>query len=159
MDQIVVGVADCATGDTPTQVLTTYALGSCIALAVYDPVSRVGGLVHYMLPDSAMEGVRRSNPCVFADTAIPLLLERVVGRGAEVRRLRTYAAGGARMIGAEPVFEIGRRNAQALLRELSRAGLSLEKEAVGGAVSRNLRLTIGTGTVRIWESGRPGHGD
>jgi chemotaxis protein CheD len=158
MEQIIVGVAECRIADSAGQVLTTYALGSCIALAVYDPASRVGGLVHYMLPDSALETRRRNNPYVFADTAIPLLLDGVAGRGANVRRLRAYAAGGACMMGAGPWFEIGRRNVEALDRTLARAGLTLDDARIGGGVSRNLRLSIGTGRVRIWESGGVPHG-
>jgi len=157
MEQIVVGVGECAISRAPHQVLATYALGSCIALAVYDPVTRVGGLAHYMLPDSTIDtGQRPGQPCVFADIAIPLLLEATARQGADVRRLRAYAAGGARMIGAGPVFDIGRRNYEALLRELRRAGVPLDGEVVGGAVSRNLRLVISTGKVRVWESGE-GH--
>jgi chemotaxis protein CheD len=159
MEQIVVGVGECAISGAPQQVLSTYALGSCIALAVYDPVTRVGGLAHYMLPDSAIDsGQRRGQPCAFADVAIPLLLQLTVRQGADVRRLRAHAAGGARMIGVGPAFDIGRRNYEALRRELRRAGVPLEGEAVGGAVSRNLRLAIGTGKVRIWES-RARHAD
>lgn len=153
MEQIVVGVADCRVADGADEALTTYALGSCIALAVHDPVARVGGMAHYMLPDSNLEATRRDNPYVFADTAIPLLLERVEARGADRRRLQAHAAGGARMIGGDTLFEIGRRNEEALRRELARAGLRLETESIGGVRSRNLRLAIGTGHVRIWESG------
>jgi chemotaxis protein CheD len=154
MEQIVVGVGECAISGAPEQVLATYGLGSCIALAVYDPVTRVGGLAHFMLPDSAIDsGQRRGQPCAFADIAIPLLLQLTVRQGADMRRLRAYAAGAAQMIGSGPVFEIGRRNYEALLRGLRRADVPLEVQAVGGAVSRNLRLAIGTGRVRIWESG------
>jgi chemotaxis protein CheD len=154
MAQIVVGLGECAISGAPDGVLATYGLGSCIAVAVYDPVARVGGLAHYMLPDSEIaSGQRRGQPCAFANLAIPLLFELASRQGAVVRRLRAHAAGGARMIGGGPVWDIGRRNYAALLRELERAGVPLEGEAVGGSVSRNLRLVIGTGRVRIWESG------
>lgn len=156
MEQIVVGVAECAIGDAPDQVLATYGLGSCIALAVHDPVCGVGGLVHYMLPDSRIDsGQRRGKPCAYADTAIPALLDQLTRRGANPRRLRAHAAGGARMMGDCSGFDIGRRNHEALLRELARAGLTLAGEAIGGTVSRNLSLSVGTGKVRIWQSGGP----
>jgi len=159
MEQIVVGLGECAISDAPQQVLATYGLGSCIAVAVYDPVARVGGLAHYLLPDSAIaSGQRRGQPCAFADIAIPLLFELAARQGASIRRLRAHAAGGASMMGAGPALDIGRRNYAALLRELQRAGVPLEGEAVGGVVSRNLRLVIGTGKVRIWESGETNAG-
>jgi len=154
MEQIVVGMAECRVGDTPGQVLTTYALGSCIGLIVYDPVVAVGGLLHFMLPDSSIHPQRaQRNPSMFADTAVPLLLREVGTRGAIKGRLVAHAAGGARMIGDDRIFEIGRRNYEALLRELARAGLSLAAEAIGGAVARNLQLDIGTGRIWLWEGG------
>jgi chemotaxis protein CheD len=154
MEQIVVGMAECRIGDTPGQRLTTYALGSCIALTVHDPVAGVGGLLHFMLPDSCIDPERaRQNPSVFADTAIPLLLESVGRRGAVRGRLILHAAGGARMIGESRVCEIGRRNYEALRRELAKAGLSLMAQSIGGAVARNLRLDIGTGKIWLWKGG------
>ncbi len=72
--------------------LATYALGSCIGLSVYDPKAAVGGLLHYMLPDSAIDPARsRQNPYMFADTGIPKLLEQVCGQ----RRVQA-PPGGAR---------------------------------------------------------------
>jgi chemotaxis receptor (MCP) glutamine deamidase CheD len=74
MEQIVVGMADCRIAAIPEQILVTFALGSCIGLAVYDVRARLGGLLHYMLPDSAIDPARRQdNPYMFADTGIPLL--------------------------------------------------------------------------------------
>jgi chemotaxis protein CheD len=154
MEQIVVGMAECRVGDTAGQLLTTYALGSCIALTVYDPVLGIGGLVHFMLPDSSIDPERAvENPSIFADTAISLLLRILGDRGAVKRRLVLHAAGGASMMGKDRIFEIGRRNYEALRRELARAGLSLAAESIGGAVARNLRLDIGTGRIWLWEGG------
>jgi len=155
VEQIVVGMADCRVGDSCGQELVTFALGSCIALAVYDPVAQVGGLVHFMLPDSALDPQRsRANPAMFADTAIPELLDQIAKLGGLKRRLVAHAAGGASMLGEDRTFEIGRRNYEALRRELANAGVALHREAVGGAVSRNLRLEIGTGRICLWESGK-----
>jgi chemotaxis protein CheD len=154
MGHIVVGMADCGVGDTRGQALATYGLGSCIGVTVYDPVAAVGGLLHFMLPDSSIDAERgRQTPCMFADTAIPLLLELVGRLGAARSRLVVHAAGGARMMDAEQVFDIGRRNYEALQRQLALAGLTLDTEAIGGAVPRNLRLEIGTGRVWMWEGG------
>ena len=154
MEPIVVGIAECRVADVHGQTLTTFALGSCIALAVYDPLARIGGLVHYMLPHSSIDPARgRLNPCLFADTAIPALLASVGERGAARHRLIAHAAGGARMLDDDRVFDIGRRNYEALQREMAGAGVSLRQTAVGGAVSRNLRLEIGTGRIWLWEGG------
>ncbi len=154
MEQIVVGMADCRIGEGEGRVLVTYALGSCIGLTVYDPVAAVGGMLHFMLPDSTIDSVRgRDNPYMFADTGIPLLLNQVCGRGASKRRLVAHAVGGAQIMDQENVFEIGKRNYLALRRILWKAGLLLQGEAVGGMNSRTVRLDTGTGRVWFHEAG------
>ena len=153
MEQIVVGMSDCRVADSPDQVLATYALGSCIGLMVYDPQAVVGGLLHFMLPDSAIDPRGgKENPCKFADTGIPLLIEQVCRRGASKRRLVAAAAGAAQMLDAQGVFDIGRRNYQAMRKLLWKAGLLLQAEAVGGDRSRTVRLEIGTGAVWLQEA-------
>jgi chemotaxis protein CheD len=154
MNQIVVGIADCRTAREPGQVLVTYALGSCIAMAVYDPSATVGGLLHFMLPDSGIDPARRNQtPFKFADTGIPLLLAQVAQLGGMKRRLVVWIAGGAQMMDASGVFDIGKRNYQALRKILWKAGILVHAEAVGGAVSRTVRLEIGSGRFLLRESG------
>ena len=92
---IKVGMADLNVCKAP-DVITTLGLGSCIGLVLYDPVTKVGGMVHYMLPDSTK--VRNnSNIAKFGDTGIRELLKRVVAAGASKPRLIAKIAGGARM--------------------------------------------------------------
>jgi len=154
VEHIVVGMADCRIGDAPGQVLATYALGSCIGLAIYDAQAGVGGLLHFMLPDSTIgRGGRCENPWMFADTGIPMMLERVCARGASKRRLTARAAGGATMLDPENVFDIGRRNYLAMRKILWKAGVMLQGEAVGGIRSRTVRLEIGSGRFWIQEAG------
>jgi chemotaxis protein CheD len=149
-----VGVGDCRIADAPGQLLVTYALGSCIALVVHDRMANVGGLLHYMLPDSAIDAAQgRENPFKFADTGIPLLLDHVLAHGASKRRLTVHAIGGACMMDQDSTFDIGRRNYQALRRILWKAGLLLHGEAVGGVRSRTVRLDIGSGRLWLQEGG------
>ena len=152
MDQIVVGMADCRVADAPGQVLATFALGSCIGLTAYDPKAGVGGLLHFMLPDSTIDPARgQANPFMFADTGIPLLLEKLCGRGASKRRMIAHAFGAAQMMDEQNVFEIGKRNYLAMRRILWKAGIILHGEAIGGTVSRTVRLEIGTGKIVLQE--------
>jgi chemotaxis protein CheD len=149
-----VGMADCRIGDAPSQVLATYALGSCIGLALHDAAAGVGGLLHFMLPDSTIDrGRSRDNPWMFADTGIPRLLEGLCARGASKRRLIVRAAGGASMMDPQNVFDIGRRNYLAMRKILWKAGVMVHGEAVGGARSRTVRLEIGSGKFLIQEGG------
>jgi len=143
-------MSDCRVADEPGQVLATYALGSCIGLAVHDPEAGVGGLLHFMLPDSGIDPKGgHETPCKFADTGIPLLLDEVYRRGASRRRLVVAAAGAAQMLDPQNLFDIGRRNYQALRKLLWKAGLLLQAEAIGGDRSRTVRLEIGSG--RFWQ--------
>ncbi len=134
--------------------MTTFALGSCIGLVVYDSKTQVGGLLHFMLPDSSIDPERaRANPFMFADTGIPLLLRRVLEKGAAKRNLRVHAVGGAQMMDQERVFEIGKRNYLAARKILWKAGLLLSGEAVGGYNSRTVRLVVGSGRITLQEGG------
>ena len=154
MPQIVVGVADCKISGAPGEVLATYALGSCIGLMVHDPVTSIGGLLHFMLPDSGIDPSRgRDNPYMFADTGIPLLISRVCGLGASKHRLIVHAVGGAQMMDQQCVFEIGKRNYFAMRRILWKAGVLIRGEVVGGTSSRTVRLEIGSGRLWLKEAG------
>jgi chemotaxis protein CheD len=153
VNELIVGVADCRVCSEPGQVLVTYALGSCIGLVVHDPQNGVGGLLHYMLPDSGIAPARAlDNPYMFADTGIPLLLDKVCARGACRRSLVAQAIGAAQMMDPGDVFAVGKRNYQAVRRILWKAGILLQAEAVGGVQSRTVRVEIGTGRVWLQDS-------
>jgi len=147
---IVVDIADLRVAADPEAELVTYSLGSCIGLAIWDPQSRVGGLLHYMLPDSSIARDRMSlNPAMFADTGIPLLFRTAYSRGAHKRRLVVKVAGGASMFPTDDRFDIGRQNYTALRKIFWRNNVLIQSEHVGGSISRTMRLQIGTGRVTI----------
>jgi chemotaxis protein CheD len=147
-------MADCQVSKTAGQVLSAYALGSCIGLSVHDPRATVGGLLHYMLPDSAIDAGRSgARPYMFADTGIPKLLDEVCGHGALRRRLVAHAVGGAQMINDSMTFDIGKRNCLALRKVLWKFGVLLAGEVLGGGSSRTMRLEIGSGRVWLLEQG------
>jgi len=145
----VVGISDCKISWDPGDLLVTYALGSCIAVALYDQIDEVGGLLHYMLPDSAEDASKaQQNPFMFADTGIPRLIAGVQSKGAQAARLVVRLAGGAQVLDSQGTFQIGKRNYLAARRILWKAGILIAAEAVGGEVSRTTRLEIATG--RMW---------
>lgn len=154
MARMIIGMADCAVAADSEASLVTYALGSCIGLAVYDPVAAVGGLLHFMLPDSTLSPHRaHENPYTFADTGIPLLFDRVCALGAAKPRLVLYMAGGAQILDAHGVFEVGKRNCMAARRILWKHGLLLAGEAVGGMDFRTVSLEIATGRFVLERGG------
>jgi len=151
---MVVGISDCKVSKDPESVLVTYALGSCIAVALYDPLTKVSGLLHYMLPESAIDaGKAEQNPFMFADTGIARLLAAVTANGAVPRRMLVRLAGGAQVLDSQGVFQIGKRNYLAARKILWKAGVLIAAEAVGGEVSRTTRLEVGTGRMWIREGG------
>ena len=146
MNRVIVGVADCKWTKDPADTLITYALGSCIAVALHDPVTKVGGLLHYMLPDSSIDPQKAAdNPFMFADTGIPALIARAQQLGAIKGRLSVRVAGGAQVLDSNGHFNIGKRNYQALRKLLWKSGLMIHGESVGGATSRTVTLDVGTG--------------
>lgn len=157
MNQLTVGVGDCKVSKAAESVLATYALGSCIAVAIHDPVAAVGGLLHFMLPEAAVNpGKASRNPFLFADTGIPMLFHAAYELGAEKRRLIVRAAGGAQVLDENGMFNIGKRNHLALRKILWKAGLMIYSEEVGGTTYRTVRLEVATG--RFWVRG-PGTAD
>ena len=154
MSPVVVGMADGRVSGDPGQVLATYALGSCIALALHDPAARVGGMLHFMLPDSAIDPEKaRRNPWMFADTGIPLLFRQAYEMGADKRRLVVRAAGGANVMDDAGLFQIGKRNGLAMRKILWKAGVLLKEETLGGSLSRSVYLEVASGAFRVRTAG------
>ena len=154
MAGLVVGIADCKVSRDPDDFLITHALGSCIAIMVQDPVAKVAGLLHYLLPESSMDAAEASSrPFMFADTGIPLLLQSVCQLGAVKTRLILMAAGGAQMLDPNGTFNIGQRNHVAMRKLLWKAGVLIHKEAIGGTAPRTVRIDVGSGRVQIKTQG------
>ena len=152
MKALVVGISDCQVSAGPDGELVTYALGSCIAVSVWDPQRHIGGLLHYMLPESTMDRNKaESNPCMFADTGIERLFRMATDKGADRRRLVVRLAGGAQVLDPQGVFNIGKRNYQAARKLLWKYGVLIASEAVGGEVSRTVRLSAEDGRFRVRE--------
>ncbi len=153
---IKVGMADLNICKSP-DVITTLGLGSCIGLTLYDPVTKIGGMVHYMLPDSTQ--VRNNeNIAKFADTGIDELLKRVVAAGAGRQRLVAKIAGGAKMFettGVSAIGHIGARNAEAAKQILKQKGIRLVAEDTGLNYGRTVELHCETGDFHIKAVGKP----
>lgn len=134
--------------------LVTYSLGSCLGLSVYDPVARLGGLVHCLLPLSSMDPDKaRQNPATFVDTGVVALLQAMVGQGAELRRLVVKAVGCSNMINDQGLFRIGERNQNVLRKVLWKNSILLAAEDLGGTVARTVRLQVKGGRTLVRANG------
>jgi chemotaxis protein CheD len=150
MRQLTVDIADMQVSADPDGVLVTYALGSCIALMVWDPVKRAGGMIHYMLPQSSTAPEKaKVKPYMFADTGIPELFHAMYALGCNKRDLVVKVAGGAALMSTTDLFEIGKRNHLMLRKLLWKAGVPIKAEDVGGTDYRTARLFNDTGRVLI----------
>lgn len=148
--RVVVDIAELVVSKDPATVLITYSLGSCIGVAVWDPQVHVAGLLHYMLPESkALPKNAKDNPAIFCDTGVPRLFHSAYELGATKRRLVVKLAGGARLLAGDGRFNIGRRNYLALRRIFWKNGVQIERESVGGPISRSMQIDVGTGTVMV----------
>jgi chemotaxis protein CheD len=145
---VVIGVADCYISTDTSNVLVTYALGSCIAVAIYDPIARVGGLLHFMLPE-APAGAAQSgkSPYMFADSGIPMMFREAYEKGAQKRRLRVRVAGGAQIMDEHGVFNIGQRNCLAMKKIFWKAGVLVHAEETGGKIARTMRFEMASGRI------------
>jgi len=140
--------------DNPGATLITYSLGSCIGVTIYDPVAKVGGILHYMLPDSQIDGQKaQKNPWMFADTGIPLFFKEAYKLGAEKRRMQVKVAGGAQILDDSGFFNIGKRNYMALRKIFWANSVLIRAEDVGGNVNRTLSVELSSGRVLVKTSG------
>lgn len=148
--RVIVGVGDMAVSNNVQVTLSTYALGSCVGVVAYDPVTKVGGILHLMLPESAISPDKAiAQPAMFADTGLPLFFRALMGMKGERGRLRLCLAGGASVLSGPDSFKIGDRNVSAVKNFLARNGFAVRQSATGGTVNRTLHLEVSTGAVML----------
>ncbi len=154
MDQIV-DIADMQVTDDPRSTLVTYSLGSCIGVAIWDPKVHVGGMLHYMLPESSLSPDKaKAKPAMFADTGIPALFRATYALGAGKKGLIVKIAGGSQLLDDNGTFNIGKRNYIMLRKIFWKNGVLIEAEDVGGSLSRTVRLDVSNGRFTIKSRGR-----
>lgn len=152
---LVVGVGDMQVSAGHFDFLVTYSLGSCICVCIHDPVARVAGMLHYMLPESKISPEKaKANPYMFADTGIPALFRRAYELGAVKERVTVRAAGGGQILDASGLFKIGERNILAMREILRRNEVMLGPSDLGGSVNRTVTMKVSTGEVALKISGR-----
>ena len=153
MNDIIVGISDLKVSNNAGDVLVTYALGSCISIAVYDPKMKVGGLLHFMLPESSLDANKaKTNPAMFADTGIPQLFKSCYAYGAEKKRMIVKVAGGASILDDTNYFRIGQKNITAMRKIFWRNNVMIAGEDTGRNCNRTVRLDLATGRCLIKSS-------
>ncbi|WP_404423688.1 chemotaxis protein CheD [Nibricoccus sp. IMCC34717] len=148
--RVVIGVGDMAVSNNDMVTLSTYALGSCVGVIVYDAQSHAGGILHLMLPDSTISPDKAAKqPAMFADSGLPMLFKSMVGIRADKTRMKIFLAGGASVLNGADPFKIGERNGAAVQNFLRANGFAVAGQDLGGSVNRTVHLEISTGKVTL----------
>ncbi len=148
--KLIVGVGDMKVSTDPTMPIYTYALGSCIGITIYDPNVKIGGMLHFMLPQPGKENKRTDlNPFMFGSTGIPSLFKHCYSLGAVKERLIVCAAGGAEVMTHGKAFAIGDRNRTIMRKIFWKNNIILAAEETGGNDARTMVLDLETGEVRL----------
>ncbi|MCA1946422.1 MAG: chemotaxis protein CheD [Desulfovibrio sp.] len=154
---IIIGVGEFSASSAPGDGLKTFALGSCVAIILYDAACRVAGMAHVALPDSSINrGKSGDLPGYFADTAVPALLAAVrrANAGELPAGLHARLAGGASILRGQEQFQIGKRNIAAVRQALAKHHVRISGEEVGGSISRTVSVDVASGSVSIHTPGR-----
>ncbi|HXI21741.1 MAG TPA: chemotaxis protein CheD [Gemmatimonadales bacterium] len=154
-EDILVRVADLRAGQGEV-VLATLGLGSCVAIALHDPVAQVGGLAHILLPSPSL-GRTAEHLGRYPQTAVPATVRQMVDLGADPRRLTARLVGGASMfINLVPAgsIQMGERNVIASREVLSQLAIPITGERVGGTEGRSVWFRVHEGRVLVRSVGR-----
>ncbi len=148
----ILGIGDLAVSNAPGEVLKTYALGSCVALILYDKKKKIAGMVHIALPTSRVNQQKgREKPGHFADTGVEVLFGemRRLGSRPPFRDVEIKMAGGANVLHIKDTFKIGKRNVLEIKKQLWKLSLLPGPSDVGGNISRTVSIDVDTGVVTL----------
>lgn len=159
---ISLGLGEQAISRNPEDILVAYGLGSCLGISMIDPVTRVTGLIHAVLPEST-SGLDRKDPATcykFVDTGIENLLSAMVNEGANKNRIVVRMVGGANMLiapGLTTTFDIGTRNIEKARTTFQRLNIKVAAEEVGGHIGRTVRVYVADSRVTVRVVGEKEH--
>ena len=146
--RVVIGIGEAAIAGADATIVT-HALGSCVAVCLWDPEARVGAMLHFLLPESRVNPDRaKKQPGTFADTGIPLLIQEAMQRGLNKKRCRAHLFGGA-AVGAQGGLDVGKRNVLAARRLLWQHGIFIHAEALGGTDPRTVNFSVADGHYQV----------
>jgi chemotaxis protein CheD len=148
--EIRVKVADYAVSRGP-QIIATIGLGSCVAIALYDRETQIGGLAHILLPNQAMSR-ETGNPAKFPDTIVPLMLEQMREMGTRHARVQAKIVGGASMFGQlvnATGINVGERNVVATREALAASGVPIVGEDTGLDYGRSVYFHLADGRLEV----------
>jgi len=127
--------------------LVARAMGSCVAVAIYDNQNEVGGMAHVLLGTGNKQ--REGKTALYADKAIDRLVKEVRKSGGERRNLEAKIAGGASMFSSQSTGDVGRKNVEAVIKELEDLNIPVTGKDIGGTHARNVRFKVGSMSMTV----------
>lgn len=154
MNKIVVVISDMKISQQATDKLATYSLGSCLGVTAYDPILKLGGMVHCLLPNASVSPEKaKKNPFMFVTSGVATMVKQLFSLGAKRERLIFKIAGGADMRG-DTLFRTGFRNIEAATKLLNKNKIAITARDVGGSIPRTMYLHLDTGKVVVRTFGK-----
>ncbi|MES2309010.1 MAG: chemotaxis protein CheD [Verrucomicrobiota bacterium] len=149
MSEIIVGVGDLQVSNRADSIITTFALGSCIGVTLWDPARKVGGMLHAMLPDSKIHGKSTEKRAMFVDTGMQDFFQKLREMGASPEHCECKLFGGAQVMQADNFFKIGARNVAAYLQIAEQNGIRILCNETGGQFNRTIKIRLSDGLVAV----------
>lgn len=152
---ITVDISDLKLSRNVDDIIVTYSLGSCVGVTLYDPIAKVGGMIHCMLPLSKIDRDKaKIKPYMFVDTGVAAMLGELYAMGAKRQNIIAKVAGAGSPLGKEETFRIGQRNYTILRKFLWKNNILIDKEDVGGSKARTLYLYMADGRTTVKSEGK-----
>lgn len=150
MSVLTVGIGEWAVSSNQEDTIKTYALGSCLAVIIFDSKLGIAGMIHIALPDSTIDPEKAAlKPGYFADTGLPLMIEEMKKKGALRAHIHVKLAGGASIMDDKGIFDIGKRNILAAKKILWKSSLGAIAEDTGGNSSRTVTVKVADAETTI----------
>lgn len=150
--RIVVSVGDCKVTNDRNIVLSTFGLGSCLGVIIYEKTLGIGGMLHLMLPDSTLSPEKaEQRPGMFADTGIKTILEKIEEAGGDIKNTTIVLVGGASTMTKQDIFKIGEKNITSTKKHLKEYGLDPTTEVVRGVNNRTVHFFLSKGEIEVKE--------
>lgn len=146
-----VGMGEIAVSKSDDVTLVTF-VGSCVALCLFDPIHKIGGLAHVMLPEGKNHVTNSNLQGKYADVAVDTLLNNLVTKGAKIRNIKAKIIGGAQIFSNETgdnLFSIGSRNVESIKKILCKKDIPLISEEIGNKYGRWVKFDIQTGEIIV----------
>lgn len=139
----IVGVGDMGISDDLSVTISTFALGSCVGVVAFDPIKKIGGILHVMLPDSSIsEEKAKLQPFLFADSGMDKFRSELLAAGVNDDNLNVVLAGGASVMVDNDLFKIGEQNTSAVKSKIAEFGWNIVAEQLGGLTNRSLHFEM-----------------